>query len=167
MSTPDQFFLGLIINPISGMGGSVGLKGTDGKEILQKAIELGAIPNALNRTRQVLRDLDSIKKKIKFYTCPGAMGEDVLKELDFNYELIVHPIFENIETEYQTSAEHTRIACELLKKTGNLRLLLFAGGDGTARDILSVVDKDIPCLGIPTGVKIYSSVFSLNPKGGF
>ncbi|MHA1146956.1 MAG: ATP-NAD kinase family protein [Promethearchaeota archaeon] len=164
MSNLDQFNLGLIINPISGMGGSVGLKGTDGKDILQKAIELGAVPNAFNRTKQVLRELESIKKKIKFYTCPGRMGEDVLKELDFDYELVMHPIFNNMEDPYGTSAEHTKIACKYLKKIENLKLLLFAGGDGTARDILSVIEKDIPCLGIPTGVKIYSSVFSLNPK---
>jgi predicted polyphosphate/ATP-dependent NAD kinase len=75
MKTLNKFTLGLIINPISGMGGSVGLKGTDGKKILEKAIKLGANPNALNRTKEVLNELESIKSKLKFITCPRFMGE--------------------------------------------------------------------------------------------
>lgn len=164
MSHAESFILGLIINPISGMGGSVGLKGTDGREILQKAIELGATPTALRRTLQVLKQLESVQSKLFFYTCPGVMGEEVLKELGFKYALLEDPIFKNGTNAYTTTAEHTKKAGQQLKVIENLKLILFAGGDGTARDILSIIQKDIVCLGIPSGVKIYSSVFSLNPK---
>jgi len=164
MKHSNKFTLGLIVNPISGMGGSVGLKGTDGKDILKKAIELGAKPNALNRTKEVLKELESIKSKLRFITCPRFMGETILKEMNFEYALIDHPIFQNIEDIYSTTAESTKIAAEIMKNVDDLKLILFTGGDGTARDIVNAINKDKPCLGIPAGVKIYSSAFSLNPK---
>ncbi len=164
MKNLTKFKLGLIINPISGMGGSVGLKGTDGREILKKAIRLGAKPNAINRTKELITELESIKAKLKFITCPGIMGQNILKDLNFDYELIDHSIFNKIEGILDTNADHTKIAAKMMKNIEDLKLLLFVGGDGTARDIFSVVNTNIPCLGIPAGVKIYSSVFSLTPR---
>lgn len=164
MKNLTKFKLGLIINPISGMGGSVGLKGTDGREILKKAIRLGAKPNAINRTKELLTELESIKAKLKFITCPGIMGQNVLKNLNFDYEIIDHSIFNKIKDILKTNADHTKIAAKMMKNIEDLKLLLFVGGDGTARDIFSVVNTNIPCLGIPAGVKIYSSVFSLTPR---
>lgn len=160
----NKFTIGLIINPISGMGGSVGLKGTDGRDMLKKAIDLGAKPNALNRTREFLGELKSISSKLKFLTCPGIMGESILKELNFDYECIYHPIFNDFYEISDTTAEHTIVAAEIMKNVKDLKLIIFIGGDGTARDILSAVSLEKPCLGIPAGVKIFSSVFSLNPK---
>ena len=164
MKNPNKFTLGLIVNPIAGMGGSVGLKGTDGKDILIEAIKLGAKPAALNRTKEFLSELESIKSKLRFITCPRFMGEYTLKEMNFDYEVIEHPNFNQNENIYDTKAEHTKIAAEIMKNIDDLKLILFTGGDGTARDILNAVNKDKPCLGIPAGVKIYSSAFSLNPK---
>ncbi len=164
MDKLNKFKLGLIVNPISGMGGSVGLKGTDGSDILQKALELGAKPNAINRTKELLTELESVKSKLKFITCPGIMGEVALKDLNFEYETINHEIFANMEEIEDTSNENTIIAADIMKKIEDLKLLLFVGGDGTARDILNAVGREKPCLGIPAGVKIYSSVFSLNPR---
>lgn len=164
MKNLTKFKLGLIINPISGMGGSVGLKGTDGREILKKAIRLGAKPNAINRTKELLTELESIKAKLKFITCPGIMGQNVLKNLNFDYEIIDHSTFNKIKDILKTNADHTKIAAKMMKNIEDLKLLLFVGGDGTARDIFSVVNTNIPCLGIPAGVKIYSSVFSLTPR---
>ncbi len=166
MSNSNKFTIGLIINPISGMGGSVGLKGTDGKHILQKAIELGAKPNAINRTKELLKELTSVKSKLKIITCPGMMGASAFKEINinFNYEIIVNSIFKEDEGIFDTTAEYTKISAEEMKKIEDLRLIIFVGGDGTARDILNAVNKEKPCIGIPAGVKIYSSVFALNPN---
>ncbi|TFG25107.1 MAG: ATP-NAD kinase [Promethearchaeota archaeon] len=161
---PDKFTLGLIINPISGMGGSVGLKGTDGRDILEKAINLGATPNALNRTIELLNELKSVKSKLKFITCPKFMGELILKKMDFDCEIIEAPIFNDITEIYDSTAEHTTIAAEIMKSIKDLKLILFVGGDGTARDIVSAIGKEKPSLGIPAGVKVYSSVFSINPR---
>lgn len=164
MSEFNKFTLGLIINPISGMGGSVGLKGTDGKNILMKAIELGAKPNAQNRTKELLKELTSVKSKLKFITCPGDMGAKILKEMEYEYETIQSSLFDNINTMYDTTVDHTKTAARIMRDIEDVQLILFVGGDGTARDIASVINIHKPCLGIPSGVKIYSSVFSINPK---
>jgi len=164
MRNLDKFILGLIINPISGMGGSVGLKGTDGRKILEKAIQLGAKPSACNRTKELLKELESIKSKLEFITCPGIMGESILKEMGFEYKIIKDAVLKKMSDILNTNAEHTKKAAEIMKNMDDLKLILFIGGDGTARDIVSVVNTEKPCLGIPAGVKIYSSVFSLNPR---
>lgn len=163
MPISSKFILGLIINPISGMGGSVGLKGTDGEKVLKKAIELGSKPYANQRAKEFLDALEGVKSKIKFITCPSFMGEISIKKLNFEYDLIKLPIFDNIKSIYDTNSEHTKAAAHIMKNMENLRLILFVGGDGTARDILDAVGDMKPCLGIPSGVKIYSSVFSLTP----
>lgn len=164
MDTTNKFTIGFIINPISGMGGSVGLKGTDGEEVLQRAIELGAEPNAINRAREFLKELLSLKPKLNFITCPGNMGASILEEFNYFYDTISHPLFNDMKEDFKSTAEHTIVAAETMKKRNDLKLLIFFGGDGTARDIVKAIGKDLPCLGIPTGVKIYSSVFSLNPR---
>ncbi|MFX0138218.1 MAG: ATP-NAD kinase family protein [Candidatus Hodarchaeota archaeon] len=164
MKTLNKFTLGLIINPISGMGGTVGLKGTDGRETLLKAIELGAQPNATNRARELLKELESIRSRLRFLTCPGIMGENVLKEMNFEYTCINHQIFSRMENLLDTTPKHTEIASEIMKNNSDLNLLLFVGGDGTARNIVNTLGVHKPCLGIPAGVKIFSSVFSLNPR---
>ena len=84
--------------------------------------------------------------------------------MDFEYEIIENPIFNNIKNVYDSTSEHTVIAARAMKLIKDLKIILFIGGDGTARDILNGVGKDKACLGIPAGVKIYSSVFSLNPR---
>ncbi|MCJ7581042.1 MAG: ATP-NAD kinase family protein [Candidatus Aminicenantes bacterium] len=149
--------IGLIINPIAGMGGRVGLKGTDGQNILEKARELGAIPQSESRTKDALRVLSKLESGITFLTCSGNMGEKAVRECGFSPEIVGSPSKQN------TTSEDTKNAAKAMRDA-EVDLLLFAGGDGTARDIYSAVGSELTVIGIPTGVKIHSAVFAQNPK---
>ena len=81
--------LGLIINPIAGMGGSVGLKGTDG--VWVEAARRGAMPLAGAKTLRALQELAALRETLTVLTCAGAMGEDVLKKTDLPYEVAYTP----------------------------------------------------------------------------
>jgi predicted polyphosphate/ATP-dependent NAD kinase len=88
------------------------------------------------------------------------MGEDILREKNFEFEIIAHPIFDNLDND--TNANHTIVSANIMKNIEELKIIIFVGGDGTARDIFTAVGKKKACLGIPAGVKIYSSVFAIN-----
>ncbi|MEM3640671.1 MAG: ATP-NAD kinase family protein [Candidatus Bathyarchaeia archaeon] len=148
--------IGFIVNPIAGMGGTVGLKGTDGKAILEKAVALGAKPTAPARAKSFLSEMKPLKEKIRLIVGAGSMGEDEAKNCGFPCEVLG-------ERKRETSAEDTiKIAGEI-KKIG-ADILVFCGGDGTARDIFQAVDTSLPVVGVPTGVKMHSAVFAVNPK---
>lgn len=148
--------LGLIVNPIAGMGGKVGLKGTDGLEILERARELGATEEAPLKAIMALKILSPLKDKIELYTCSGKMGEDEAKKLGFN------PIIIGTQKELTSPEDTENAAKEMIEK--GIELLIFAGGDGTARNIYNVVGDKIPVIGIPAGVKIHSGVYANHPK---
>jgi len=143
--------LGLIVNPIAGMGGSVGLKGTDG-DTYKKALKLGAKPTTPQRIEETLALVN--RKDLYFIVAPGKMGENFIKKFDFKYEVV-----SKIDTE--TNADDTkRIIREMVEK--GIELLTFVGGDGTARDVYDVLGLTIPVVGIPSGVKMFSPVFALS-----
>ncbi len=75
--------IGFIVNPIAGMGGKVGLKGTDGPVVLEKARKLGALPESPKKAKMALEVLLPIKDKIKIYTYPGNMGEEEAIQVGF------------------------------------------------------------------------------------
>jgi len=149
--------LGLIVNPVAGMGGRVGLKGSDGQDILKKAVELGAVPTSPRRAVEALRRVAPIKSSIKVITYPDDMGEDEAKECDFDPQVLG-----SVTRGNTTSADTKKAARDLLG--AKVDLILFAGGDGTARDIYEAIGDKVPVLGIPTGVKIHSAVFAINPR---
>ncbi len=146
--------IGFLINPIAGMGGKVGLKGTDG--VLDQAIELGAQPVAQEKAEKMLSHLREIyPEKIEWLTCHGDMGAKALEEASFEFS-IAHDAKES------PSQKDTLAAAKVLLDS-HVDLIVFCGGDGTARDIVSIVEKKVPVLGIPSGVKMYSGVFGISP----
>lgn len=148
--------LGLVVNPIAGMGGRVGLKGSNGLEIIERARELGAVKTAPGRTVEALRKLATLKDHIMLITYPHDMGEEEARECGFEPTVIG-----NI-TKDETTADDTKRAAREMLDLG-VDLILFSGGDGTARDIYEAIDGEVPVLGIPAGVKIYSGVYAINP----
>lgn len=147
--------IGLIINPFAGIGGKVGLKGSDGAEIRAEAFARGAVAQAENRTRMALEVLLDYKNLIEWHSASGAMGANLLEDLGYEYT----PIYQAQSP--STDADTCDAAQAMLEL--DLDLILFAGGDGTARNICQTVDTQIPVLGIPAGVKIHSGVYALTP----
>ncbi len=153
--------VGLLVNPIAGMGGSVGLKGTDGSDVLEEAISRGAKPSAGNRATAALAEIKNLRE-YQFIAGAGSMGETILKELEPNLSVLTvnHTPTKKL---LSTGPEDTiRTAKEIVKQKAEL--LLFCGGDGTARDILDAVHEKIPVIGIPAGVKMHSAVFAITPQ---
>ena len=149
--------LGLIINPIAGLGGRVGLKGSDGVVIQEQARALGAVPKALERTVQAIESLAPFKDEFELITCPGEMGAEAARATEFK-PTIIGSIMPGA-----TTPQDTIDAASEMERLG-VDLILFAGGDGTARDIFNAVADRVPVLGIPAGVKIHSAVFGTNPR---
>lgn len=150
--------IGFLINPIAGMGGRVGLKGTD--NVLQQARELGASPIAPSRAIEFLNALKRIHPSppIKLVTCPRPMGEDEVNKVGLETEILTLPIGMG------TSAEDTKAAVRKMVEFG-IELIVFVGGDGTARDILDALQnfEQTQVLGVPSGVKMYSGIFVITP----
>ena len=158
-----KMLVGLVVNPIAGMGGRVGLKGTDG--VVDEALKLGAEPVAPGRAKEFLESLlplvSSDVRKIELVTCPDAMGADYSREIGIDHRIV------DVQLEEQTTAADTKACILALHKAGT-RLIVFVGGDGTARDIFDVVEEngftDLMILGVPSGVKMYSGIFVINPR---
>ena len=144
--------LGLIVNPLAGIGGRVGLKGSDGFEIQQQALQLGAVPRAHDRAVEALEKVQSVPG-LEVVTYPAEMGQDAAVACGFA------PIVLGSIEPGRTTADDTISAARDMLCLG-IDLLLFAGGDGTARDIHTAVNANLPVLGIPAGVKIHSAVFA-------
>ena len=151
--------IGLIVNPIAGLGGRVGLKGSDGEEIQRRARDLGAHPQALDRTAAALRRLQPVADEIDLVTCPGAMGEEAASRIGLTAQVL-----DQLDqgSRQATNAEDTRAAARAMVRM-NVDLILFAGGDGTARDLYEAVGEEQVVLGIPAGVKIHSAAFAVSP----
>ena len=149
--------IGLIVNPIAGMGGPVALKGTDGSEVLARARALGAMPTAPARAERALAKLTAARPPVELLVPAGPMGELPARQAGLKPLLLDH------RPGPATTAEDSRIAAREMKRRG-VALILFAGGDGTARDILAEVGEAVPMLGIPCGVKMHSAVFAVSPE---
>ena len=148
--------IGLIINPVAGIGGPAGMKGSDGAEVQRAAKELGIRSATADRTKIVLKSLSLVKEQVQLFTAPAEMGETAAKEMDFTPVVV-----SEIDSGNTTAADTIRIAREMAAL--GLDLLIFAGGDGTARNVAEAVGSDLTVLGVPGGVKIHSAVYAKNP----
>ncbi|MEK6988096.1 MAG: ATP-NAD kinase family protein [Candidatus Thermoplasmatota archaeon] len=153
--------VGFLVNPIAGMGGRLGLKGTDG--LAEQAQAAGAEPVAPRRADRFLehfRDLRRLEAAldVQWLTCSGPMGGEALRRAQ-------EPA-NRIEVLYEdrppTRASDTRAAVEAFTKA-HADLVVFCGGDGTARDVADAAGDAVPILGIPSGVKMHSAVFAVDP----
>jgi len=154
------FRLGLIVNPIAGMGGAVGLKGSDTPEIVARARELGAMPQAPSRAGEALGAIAATAKTkmpLELYAATGDMGEIEARAAGFS----PHPI--GVVQEGDTGAEDSVRAAQAMVAMP-VDLILFAGGDGTARDLVRAVGGKVPVVGVPAGVKMHSAVYATNPR---
>ena len=151
------FKLGVLVNPFAGIGGALALKGSDGAEIREKALAMGAEQKANEKMAKALSILEALSGQFTVMTASGDMGETVCESLGIPYEVIYTP---NAE---QTEGEDSERAAKAMVEA-NVDLLLFAGGDGTARNICSVVGTQVPVLGVPAGCKIHSGVYCLSPS---
>jgi predicted polyphosphate/ATP-dependent NAD kinase len=161
--------LGIVVNPIAGIGGAVGLKGSDGPDTVRRALELGAVPHANDRAAAALARLAAAwppgRGLPRILAGAGSMGESAAVRAGLSPEVVAGGP-RGIDTE--TTADDTRAVVAALAAAG-ADLLLFAGGDGTARDVAAAlgtvggVATRIPVLGVPAGVKIQSGVFATSP----
>lgn len=144
---------GLIVNPVAGLGGTVGLKGSDGAQVQRLARERGAVPRAGTRAAIAVAELTARLPGVEILTVAGDMGEAVAGPHG-------RVVCERPET---TGPGDTRNAVDALVAAG-AELIMFAGGDGTARDVLDALGGRVPAIGIPAGVKMHSAVHAVNPR---
>jgi len=150
--------IGFIVNPYAGMGGAIGLKGTDGK--IDEAIARGAVRESPAKANRFLSGIT--RKDIHFFTAAGEMGEAELKDAGFPYTCVYHPEYPSGDGNRTNAADTMQTCRECIRNQCNL--IIFCGGDGTARDVFSCTGRDTLILGIPPGVKIYSGVFATSPE---
>jgi len=148
--------IGFLVNPIAGMGGAVGLKGTDGR-LYYEALKRGAKQVAPERAKRFINKLIKVGFNESLITANGVMGCNYIPEYALRHICLKVPYG------IKTSRKDTLEAVEGMMNEG-ADLILFVGGDGTARDILDVANGDVPILGIPSGVKMYSGVFAISPE---
>ncbi|MEM3395889.1 MAG: ATP-NAD kinase family protein [Thermoplasmata archaeon] len=152
--------LGFVLNPIAGMGGSVGLKGTD--NVVEEALKRGAKPVAEARARKFFQTLVAEHSEVLnlhkpvWFVAGNPMGASLCIEAGITPEIVYIP------KEPTTTEDTLNAVREFIERKCDL--ILFCGGDGTARDIASIVGAKIPVLGIPAGVKMHSGVFATTPQ---
>ncbi len=150
--------LGVVVNPVAGLGGRAGLKGTDGPEALSRARSLGIEPESPRRALAALSVVAAaLGDTVQAFAAPGMLGEDEANQAGLQVESVgeTHP--------GESTARDTIEACQRLREL-DVDLLVFAGGDGTARDVYDAIGTTVPAIGIPTGVKMHSAVHARNPR---
>ena len=155
-ATGEPLIIGVLVNPIAGIGGPAGLKGSDGVDVQNESMRRGAVSRASHRMRDALRHVAGAEN-VRIISAPGPMGMDSCDDAGIDARSL------DLTIRDETGPEDTRrVAGRLLE--ADVDLLLFAGGDGTARDVLDVIPAGFPVIGIPAGVKMHSGVFAISPN---
>lgn len=150
--------IGVLVNPVAGVGGPAGLSGSDGAEIQRLAASLGSTPRAGERMRLALSELAARYPGLEVLTVAGSMGEDAVRSAGLTGRVVHTP-----QGGSATGPADTTAAVSALAAAG-AQLVLFAGGDGTARDVAAALPEGAAALGVPSGVKMYSGVFAVAPR---
>lgn len=158
MSDIRCFRLGLVINPLAGIGGPAGLKGSDAPNTQALAQARGVSSKVAERVAEVFSLLAATLG-------PACADIEVLMPSGQMGLLLAEPwrCREIYQSPAQTSALDTQNAAKALLAQ-QPDLILFAGGDGTARDVFSALGSGQAVLGIPAGVKMHSGVFAISPR---
>ncbi|MBT3611299.1 MAG: ATP-NAD kinase [Gammaproteobacteria bacterium] len=149
----------MLLNPLAGIGGAVGLKGSDGIELQALAKQRSGTPQAAMRTQVFLQQLNTLlgsqTEQIQWFTWAEEMGASALALAGVDAQVLGR-------SEGPSSGHDSQVAASTLSAEG-IDLLVFAGGDGTARDVLLGVNAQTTVLGLPSGVKMHSGVFAISP----
>lgn len=153
--------IGIVVNPDAGLGGRLGFKGSDGRA--QEARDAGAVDRAGPRMQQCISkfkellasSLNRMGVSPTIVAWTGRMGGDWLD--GFEYE-------QRKESPTESTAQDTsNLVHDLLE--AEVDVILYAGGDGTTRDIVNALDgNETPLIGVPGGVKMHSGCFATTPK---
>lgn len=156
-----SFKLGVIVNPYAGIGGSVGLKGSDGEAIRAEAFARGAQQRAPARMQRCLEMLQAFCERLEIYTFSGDMGEVVVRAAGFPCNLVGNAMAE-------PSGPQDTVNAAVALARHKVDLILFAGGDGTARNLADALTQvgahQQAVLGVPSGVKMHSGVYANTPE---
>lgn len=156
--------VGILANPDAGLGGRLGLKGSDGQAELARS--KGAEDRSGPRLESMLRHFSRIHRgessQIEWITSSGRMGTEWIP-----VDLEIGVISEVHQSPGETSASDTQDAVARLLEAG-IDLLVYSGGDGTTRDIVASLSgsetPELPVIGVPSGVKMHSGCFASSPK---
>ena len=154
--------LGLLVNPDAGLGGRLGLKGSDGQAEIARS--KGAQDRSGPRMRAMLDHLITISKEnldgIQWYVSKGRMGTDWISPAISSLE-VIHSSSSSTDANDTSQLVGSMIGSDI-------DLLVYAGGDGTTRDVVAALSEygrpELPIIGVPTGVKMHSGCFASSPK---
>ena len=155
--------IGLLVNPDAGLGGRLGLKGSDGQA--EFARSQGAEDRAGPRVSVALTHFARLRKdpsSLEWITSEGRMGTDWIgSDLEIGSVSAIHT-----SSGLTTSEDTAGLVAQLLES--NIDILVYGGGDGTTRDIVAALEsagsQNLPIIGVPCGVKMHSGSFAASPK---
>jgi predicted polyphosphate/ATP-dependent NAD kinase len=151
------FRVGLVVNPIAGLGGAAGLKGSDGAATQAHARALDIEAPAPGRALRFLRALVDVAPSCALLTGTGGLGEDVARSVGWSPTIVYRA------PGLESTAEDTKALARLLIEAG-ADVVAFVGGDGTARDVADAIGTSRAAVGVPSGVKMQSGVFGITPE---